>query len=34
MLPQDKALAKELQKTKKTVLLAANKADNPKKRSL
>ena len=34
MLPQDKALAKELQKTKKTVLLAANKADNPRKRAL
>lgn len=34
VMPQDRALAKHLQKSKKTVLLAANKADNPKNRRL
>lgn len=34
VMPQDKALAKHLQKTKKTVMLAANKSDNPAARRL
>jgi len=34
VMPQDKALAKHLQKTKKALLLLANKSDNPRTRRL
>jgi GTPase len=34
LLPEDRALARHLQKTKKTVILAANKADNPRARRM
>ncbi|MDD5251699.1 MAG: ribosome biogenesis GTPase Der [Patescibacteria group bacterium] len=34
VMPQDRALANELRKSKKTVLLVANKADNPSARRL
>jgi len=32
VMPEDRALARHLQKSKKTVILAANKADNPRAR--